>query len=328
MRKNIILILIVFASQYTIAQHLDNGKMKRVLTQLSVVSLSANSLNSCFFPPADYVTDANGIITGENFYVYENTKYYLIDITLLPNNLIMLGPYEAMVKMNGDNISYIKANSLYLFEYNVITNEKGEVIEITNPRHPNEHFRIAKVEYLPDGRVSKISYGDGKSITTQKVFTYSGATVTSQLIKYKTGKGPNPKAIKEEFTSVYEKQGNQFLLNQNHFGKQTLVYNDADDIAQTRIEKDNRVEEIEYIYTSDRKLFRTVSITTANGVLTKKRIVVSFNRDDLPKSLPEHERIGGIYEFNEKGDLVWESRGGQYREKVNGVWSEWKYMRL
>jgi hypothetical protein len=327
MKKSLLLLFTLVSTLIVSAQSLDNEKLKKIITQLSIVALSANNGNSGYAPPADYVTDASGKITGQRFFAFDIKKYNILDISRLAENQVTLdmNNTDCPIKLTGDNLTYLKKG---FTEYIVVTNEKGQVTEISTPKHPNENTRIAKVEYNADGKVTKISHGNGKSITVQKTFTHSGNTITVQLIKFKPGKGPNPKAITDQFTSIYEQQGDGFFLDQKQFGKQSFVYNSTDDLIRKTSESGTTKVESEYVFTSDRKLFKTINTTSLNGVMESKEIVIAITRDDLSKDLPNYERVSGIYKFDKTGDLIWEQNGTKYRKKENGVWSAWDYMRM
>lgn len=78
----------------------------------------------------------------------------------------------------------------------------------------------------------------------------------------------------------------------------------------------------------DGKIFKEETVTIDKKGVYEKRIDIAFDLPGKLASTPDWEKIPGIYKFNKEGDLVWEAQNAKYREKVNGVWSDWKFFRM
>ena len=43
--------------------------------------------------------------------------------------------------------------------------------------------------------------------------------------------------------------------------------------------------------------------------------------------VPSYEKVVGAYKFNNNNELIYEAIESKYRNKVNGVWEDWKFFR-
>jgi hypothetical protein len=296
--------------------------------------------NTDYSEPADYIYKANTTdITGQKFlYPVHNKKYITIALNIvdkaIPGATLEIYPNKSKVLLTwtADKLTGIKIDGLNEFDY-ILTYEKDSVLTgfISRNMINGNITTVMKFEYN-NNKIAKVTKYENKTsfspwIRSIKTFTYTDTETIVDCLTYFTNK-PNTPKNSSTLQGIYKKSTkNPYIIVQPYGETTEISYNANDEIETKVVRKRNSAEEHSFIYEGG-KLFKEVTLTTnLNGEFVEKAIFIAFNLPAASPSLPDYEKTEGNYKFNQYDELIYEARDLKYRNKVNGVWSEWKYFR-
>lgn len=334
MKTSTILLIALTALAYpSIAQSPSESTAKNALKQIWTAYMAWNNSNPEYLEPADYIIDkASGRIIGQDLISYGDKKYTRVSLTWngeVPTEG-KFNDYQIYLTWQGNQVSNIKMDLLSDFDYTVKNDGSGNPVEFKSNKVVNSLTMSKKVEYT-NGKLTTITAYESKSnkpwMRSIKKITYNAGETLVSVSVYKTGKSNEEKNIAFKSDAVYKNLGNNsFFVDQGLGEKNTITYNAMNQIVQKKIERGNKLQDLKYDYVND-TLFKLETNVSENNNLVEKKVDIYTSRIDLPESLPLYEREKGRYKFNSAGELIWESHEGKYREKVNGLWSDWMFFK-
>jgi hypothetical protein len=304
---------------------------------LAYQSWSATS--GTYLEPQEYIKDASGKITGQNFlYPSYDEKLAVIKLNWANNEIpegnirVALNSHAVKLTWHNQRIVNVKINGLSGFDYAIEHDEKGEISSLTGNELMNGSIRFVKKIELSEGRITKITSYENKSsdpwIRSITTYTYAPEETTVAYIVYGTGKSNTDKNIVSDQKAVYKKsKGNPYIIAQPWGVTTEMSYNEKDLISHKKTIARAYVEEQAYQYREGKLFKQEKTRNNIAGEFQERSIQIYFSLTDQPASAPDYEKTQGTYKFNKDGELIWESRDMKYREKVNGAWSEWKNFR-
>lgn len=313
-------------------------KAKHVLTVLHLAYEAWNSSNPDYREPADFITDAGtGKITGRLYLTpLENQKYAPISLNWENDQITggILYTYKFTVSWENERVSNVKAEYLSDFDYTITYDNSGKVTGLVCTKLINGSIQVVKETETDGDKIKKITSYESpvngpKWIRSVKNYTYTDKDVTIEGVVYKTGK-PNIAKNTMPFSGSTSTAGaatdNNFISKTGWGATIETKYDAANRILQKKVTQNNRTEEHTYAY-ADKKLFRETTLVMNNSEFAEKTVQVYDDLLNAAPSLPIYESTKGVYKFDKAGDMIWEAHDLKYREKKDGVWSEWKNFR-
>lgn len=318
------------------------GQEKNVLKAIWLAYQCWNAGNTSYLEPADYIYQGGNLVVGQKFlYPVGNEKYTIIrlnsDNTQIPSAIFSTSPNnnnKVELIWTGDKLIGIKIKSYSGFDYTIDRVANGDIIGFTARELWNNKIQtVFRMEYKED-RIEKITKFEN-DVNTKKpwirsieTFAYSDTAVVVDRLAYPTGK-PNKPENASGMQCIYKRsKGNPYIVVQPYGETTEISYNSNDDVEKKIIRKKiGTVEEHIFTYT-DGKLFKEeTTIRNTQGDFIERNVNISFTLNGLSASVPDHEKLEGNYKFTQTGELIWEARDGKYRQKTNGVWSDWAYFK-
>ena len=160
-----------------------------------------------------------------------------------------------------------------------------------------------------------------------KDISYTDTGIVVFCRTYFTGKA-NTEKNSSTLTGLYKKSnGKSYIISQPWGVTTENTYNDNDDILRSVETKKNGIDAHDYFYNGKQLYKETISEKELSGNEKQKIVTIFEVPTNLPANTPGYEKQKGQYKFTPNGEMTYESNGTQYRTKVNGIWSEWKYFR-
>jgi hypothetical protein len=320
----------------------DNKVSTSILRILkNVFAARGNSLGD--YPiGAEYITDnASGKIIGQKLLVPNNAKAYkyihfVWDGNFLTHALIDTNRVDLYWKNNqliGINVD-IFGTFNFTIHYDINNNPVYlEGHEANNNGIPNTIDVVYKDNRIIESKINaQTPYK--KYISKVKTFSYNDDVVEVNTIIYKKGKNPEPKNIVSNLTMTYRVIAENELQITTHFlmSESKNIKNfryRLNDGLMTRVsnlnEPGNSRNTTDHVYEGD-KLVKTFHFATYKGKFQTKW--VSNSKDFIKKpGQTEDKWRHGKYFYDENDVLIKEFRDRKYHEKIDGVWSGWKFMR-
>ncbi|MBN1989501.1 MAG: hypothetical protein JW783_08905 [Bacteroidales bacterium] len=341
MRKQLLFTLTIafLQSSITFAQSNTREKAEEVLKIARLTHIASSTGSHSHLEPADYIVDStSGRINGQQFLVFETEKYY-------PINVIWDGDEITKVRFNNYkectltwkdgkiiNISKDEHSSDYNYRISYSEDGDGETITFTENKLLGGKTLVVKEIVYKDNKVQKVSayYNKTKKpcIGSLHEYTYRPNEIAIKITTYESCKTKEVRSVERI----------SFAIKENNTAKTTYEYEDEDELSRSNEYTYNEHDKIDkqisirgknttlttYEY-YDNKLFRRVETSTVSDEFHSKMVSVLFDLPEQDSTKPIYERENGFYKLNKEGNLIYEKKGFQYRELINGIWSDWKY---
>lgn len=335
MKKRLFCFVIISLTAYGInfGQKEPNTKAKETLNAIWLAYTNWNNKNCEFREPLDYIFDKtnNRIIGQQLSSPSEYGKYAFIRLNWEENN-ITSAVYQiervadtVRLTWEGDKLTGIMIDGLNNFDYLLSYDQNGLITEFACKKIINGKFKdFSKVEY--NGmQLAKIT-GYRQDIKKKEPFV---DWIVFYDIKPGDIKVNSENYYKKEIdksTALYKKTGpNQYYISESWGEEIEYTYNNNDTLINKKITDDKFIKDYSYTYLGGKLFTRTMLQTKkAGNEFYTKEVVVRFSLNNMPESVPSYEKTYGTYRFNQQGELIYESDRKKFREKVNGVWSDWK----
>jgi hypothetical protein len=313
---------------------MDINAQKEVLKRIWICQTIMSEL---YTAPAEYIVDtSSNNLTGQLFYAFNEGQYNQLDVNFSKINSIKAtfqdgfyrNPHKIQLQFDKEELVSIKEEfreGIYKIKKegngNYVVNKEftlnGKLITERSTVEMNED-KIIKIENYKMNKNKEFHFS---TIT----FTYSDGQVIYNRVYHANAMG-NKKHNIQPFNCLYKiKSENNVYKENNYYGSNEYTYN-QDGYTIERISQDKgKTVKYNYEYINN-ALFKTISVTTENGIQKEKEIRIEKEQPNADRSSPEYEWKEGIYRFDENGILVYEIHGGMYRKKINGIWSEWQHM--
>ncbi len=332
---------------------IDNKIVEHLLNDLQLIkTIRARKI----FPFKGNYLKKNGKIYGKTLHLYHgDSRYDTINVLYFNNKVIgskIQGTESELIFSDKNLLKQI--NEKYIgsdktaSSYHIIRDNKANIIEVRKYYEGNTSrlSEVTKINYN-DNKLESLSIdllrkSDDKIILKSILNTptkhqsnkiYQNRKIKED-IEFFSAEITNPSTVKFEskttFKEKYKKTPSKYskLKMYSTFGKvlkseeNSLYYHHKTGVES----KFNHQYINEY---QNKKLIKSITIVNDinNPKLSFKRIT---NQIDLPKknsSSKEFEWRKGSYKFDSNNELIHVRRDGKYKEKINGQWSGWKFVR-
>ncbi|AWH73287.1 hypothetical protein DCS32_03645 [Dokdonia sp. Dokd-P16] len=246
------------------------------------------------------------------------------------------GRYEFI--WNDNKITSVVYSESKKQPYYVDYDEFGKVVELQqNSLRPSGYLKTYKYTYDISGRVTRVIHIaiDKKKaylINNHKI-SYTGANRRDWTITNYRGKGKNEDNNRKEISRKYSYVlGNSLdgytLYNDILKNKVNYIYNTRGDVKTvTHINEDKSSKTLDYTYNDKGEKLRILTIfKDVSGEYNGMEVELKMDITNGGINYWEHTK--GKYRFNAQDELIYEERSYEpnkygYRNKVNGVWSDW-----
>ena len=328
--------LLICSMTATYANHATDGKAKAALNVIRLAYMCPTSNNARFLEAKDYLTDpGTNKITGQNLLTAESYAKYTkvtlnwvnddIPTAVLNNN----GDHEVVLKWSNDRVSQIAIPGFHQFDYTVDYDDKGNVIGFTGNEVIFKDRKTSFIIEFAGEQITKITgfesrIGKKPWIRTLTDYTYDNNKWSGHTIGYTQWEPNTPKNIKSDFTNkVTRVDDNHFIFEEGYGATVEKTYDSEGRISVNKNTGKTLVRTTTYKY-ADNKMWSEDELETNASGFVSRGIKVRFDLKDQPATAPDYAKREGWYKFDKNGECISEERDGKRREKVNGVWGEWK----
>ena len=245
------------------------------------------------------------------FYSYPNT----VNVSLTWNENRLIGVKFSMLDKFDYTIDYDKNNT--------------QIIGLTNNNVFRDNGHIAmRIEYDNEliSKITKYYYGASTNepkIECVKTFSHNDSVTLVNSIVYLWKKSKiTDNTASYQGTYITGKDNSYSVIDS--YDTNTSIYNNNDDIESKVVTSRKKTEKHIYAYVGNKLYKEETEIKDLNGQFIEKSIRIWFTPQNV--NVPNYEKVTGIYKFDVSGDLIYEYRDSDrfYRNKVNGIWSEWR----
>ena len=332
-KKLLLITIITISIKPLYSQTYSVESAKEAINAIWLVHYSAGY----FSEPADYIYDTitNNVI-GQNLltYRYGEKKYETIKL-LVSNNTIMSAQHEGsdvILKWANNRLSKVNIKGHENTNCTINYNQNNEVIGLTVNELNNKKQTSFTLEYI-NGKLSRIiKYYDipGEKapwIHIIRNYTYNQNKIEVNEIYYKFNKDNKPKNIKNNETYTYKKLNDSTVSITKQNSEYEMTYDKDNRLISMKVEgNDETIESYTYKYING-KLSRKDKTIIKAGIPVQKDVSIILVSDNLSESASDYEKTIGFYRFDANNELIYEKKGEKCREKINGIWSDWMYMR-
>lgn len=343
--KKYVIILLILAYQFTSlgnlsARRLENEKAKRAIEAIRATYECIESQNPLIVFLSDYQTDKNGTIIGQEIILYRPGSITNAAIILTQMNKGQIKfqnqIIECTLNWGSDYVESVTFKSRggkfnISYENNVISQvAKEKILDLSklNGMWESKYKEFWILKYNNDKlisidrRLKPVELKTGSYYKCEKDISYSSDKLSLHLVSYKAGKFRKPRNIDNDskmsfsLNKPYVIESTSGPLNRQ---KSKIVQFDTENrkIKKTELFEDKKSITTTYTYLPD-GLSEYEAITTKKDKLFEK--VISKYVIDTNTNKPVKTKM----KYNKKDELIYESKGTKYREKVKGVWSAWK----
>ncbi len=322
--------------------YVQTGNNKRVLNYIWLAyQCWSTGSNTDYSSPDEYIysADKKEIIGQKFLYPVYDKKYVLINLnianTAIPTASYNSSPNNSKVFLTWtkDKLTGIKIDGLSGFDY-TLNYEKDTILTgFTSKEIINGTITTSMKFEMANNQLSKITRYENKSADNQwirsiKTFTYNEGETLVDCITYGTNRPNTQKGIVSTLQGIYKKStANPYIVSQPYGESTEASFNSNNDIEKKIIRRKMNVEEETYFY-NDGKLCKKISqLNNIDGSFKEKTVGILVVNAKPTTATEEYEKTTGTYKFDVAGDMIYEARDSKYRQKVNGVWSEWKNFR-
>ncbi len=268
---------------------------------------------------------------GFKFLSAGNNKYSQYNFIREQDSIIGISDHNGakyMFTRNKNRINKITINSnTYRIEY-----EQNKPIKfILNKLKFGYYKYVYEIEYS-DIKPTKITYYENnlaKKTTWYRrirTFEYEKNKICNQDIYYKTDFPNKAENISNKDKVCFERINKvtyKFTYDWKVLTKRYDIKNKLVFLKDSSLNYNTYSETRFFYYNS--KLYKKEIKRFKYNKLTEKEIKIIFVNPALTDNVPEYEKEIGRYKFNNKGEMIYESKNGLWREKENGKWSKWKH---
>ena len=320
-------------SSYSFSQSYSNESAKEALKTIWLTSMVTGSQGCQYTEPDAYIYDpSNKNIIGQNFIAYSSdvsTKFSRIELTLANNSItgakINLSVVILSWKNNRiDKITISGADCNCTVNYN----SNNEVIGFTSNELRNKK-QVSKSIEFKDGKLCKVNqYYDKPGakkpwLHYYTTYTYNQNETSVNNISYKSGTSEKPDNLLKSSKIFKKINEHKFAIDEKTI-KTELTYDENNILISRMVAMYGYIENYTFKYI-DGVLFKETRIKTKDNVFVEKTIRLYSSLNNQLETMPNYEKTEGTYKFDVNDDMIFEKVKGKYREKTNGVWSDWKY---
>lgn len=308
----------------------EHAKEALKLTSLAYMSWSLS--NATNLQPRDFIVDElSGRINGQYFLNPTDSKYFLINLTWKGNMPASADLKQDIAIFTWENGKLQRIQCKYLSGFDYTISYNNDAILLTSAKATSKGFKIIYEITFSEDKIAKIvkllDYGKKKDINGIKEYSYSEDTYGVRMETYNFGKPNKPKYLSSNKSCYYKLLPENTIEIKDETEKVKIFkYNEKDNIISKKYEDHNGNIEEQFVYNDD-KLFQKIKIITKENKLVEKQIDVLFSLPEQDQNIPLYNRMIGVYKFDANDELVYEKRDLKYREKKDGVWSDWIQMR-
>lgn len=291
---------------------------------------------------AAYIVDESGKITGQNF-IAPNAAYAYKNITLnWEGSKLVSASIDGMgitLYWSQGALIRVKIDGYSNFDFSLRYGSNNKPIHLVTNGKKNSYKRDYYMLSYKNNRIIKsICYSHTifrKYVFRVKKITYDDVhdKVSVNIIQYKQGRPSEPKYETRNVTeSITKLSDNEVLVDYkwNTFGESTsshFTFNKKGVHSRYVLVSlpSNSKMIFDYIYEGDEKV-KSIIVTSLNGEFTD-RIIRNYNDfKRKPGDTEDYQWRRGKYTFDKNEELINEQREMKYRKKVNGIWSQWRYI--
>jgi hypothetical protein len=331
--------LVAVAPAKVYNQTADNAKIIKYIWL--VRQCSSTGSNTDYSEPAQFIYSPGSTnIIGQKFlYPVYDKKYIDINLdivnTTIPSAMYGESPnaFKVLLTWAEDKLVGIKIAEYSDFDYILNYDNNNVLTGFTSRNLINKTISLVyKMEFAND-KLSKVTAFQNTAdrnpwIRSVKTITYTNTETIVDCITYGTNKPNTPKGIVSTLQGIYKKStGNPYTIVQPYGETTDISYNAKDEIEKKIVKRNTTIAEHIYTYETD-KLFKETTITkNLAGDFVEKNIFILFSLTSLGDEVPNYKKTQGNYKFDASDNLIFETStdGAKYRNKVNGVWGDWKY---
>jgi len=300
-----------------------------------------SSNNASYVVPANYTYDEkNENLTGQLYYSFSEKEFdqFIVDFSgLLPlkagfSQYSDSKPNDVKLKWEDSDLINVEIVGLHRFKY-AITKSGADSYILYNEYQMNGTKQDKVIVYFSGDKISTIEMYGGHARKKDEIFyitTYTfpdERTYEGNRTYYKKEK-VDTKIYDPIFTNIKKIESPNKVSSKNSFDREMeYTYNEDGYVVEKRTSENNSKKAVTYYEYVDEKIFRKTSEIVTNGVKSKE-ILVMFDKLDADTDNPDWEWRKGKYCFDEKGDLIYETKEQKYRKKIDGVWSEWMFIQV
>jgi hypothetical protein len=221
------------------------------------------------------------------------------------------------------------------FDFKVDYAENNKIIGISANKLINGVIQTVCRPQFENGKLVKtIKYenekGGSQWIRAIKTITYTDTATLVECLTYFTGR-PNTLKNSSTLKGVYKfKNGKSFITVQPYYNQvDETFYDESENIVRRlSINKFKIADESFYYDEAKNNYKREIIEKNLDGTFIVRNVIMESIPKNQNSNVPPHEKTVGGYKFNGAGELIYEAIGGKYRNKINGVWEDWKYFRM
>ncbi len=315
----------------------DNSIVLMALkTMKDVFAATGNFLG--FYPlDNDLIIDKNSKkIMGKKFIVPNNSQAYKTISFKWKDNLLTHADIDSTkidLYWKENHITRIKINGYGNFDYSINYDAQNNPTTL-KPNIPNMKWddAIYKLNYKGDKLVSsklEVQTLIKNYVMKHKTFLYEKDRIAINEVfkKNKTKEIRNDsiyisRISDQEVEVTYKWNKDSSSKTKNYYKYRP----DGQHLQRIKISYDRNTKEVHDNFFKDNKIVRTIITSTKNGISYEKTIVNSKHLEKKPEHTKDYQWRHGVYKFDKDGILIFEKRKGKYREKINGYWTDWKYI--
>ncbi|WP_075341064.1 hypothetical protein [Tenacibaculum agarivorans] len=319
---------------YTLTNNIDkdNEIVKSIITDIEEFYMTYDKTGLVL--EKGYLIDKNRIV-GKEYYSLGQDKFTQLLIVTKDNQINSVKLHNTEIELNLNDKKRIEKLEYLNGKYQFKRDASGRIIDIV---HNTYYDKIENISFNRDVNglleIKKKIKKFGPTIITHKENT---PTKHSSIYTEFDKKNKIKIKIENDFTL---KNDNHVVLNKNytyHTGEKKktsrdFIYNNFNKL----IKFEKRTSDHKNIHTLETKNYEYLNnelVKTATKMFIDNQIQstdISISKDITSKSenAPEYEWREGIYRLNSNNELISIVRDGKYKEKTNGVWSDWKFQRM
>ena len=316
----------------------NEQKNKQLLLDIWSMHESLNTgSNTGFREPAGYIyKDGTNEIIGQKFLdavSYKKYVYLLLKNTVGNPTSASYGGAETFLTYEYNKLISIKGKDNSDFDFKVDYNKENQFIGITSNKLINGTIQtVCRPEFENGKLIRTTKYENEKGVSTPwiraiKTMTYTDTGIIVDCRTYFTGR-QNTLKNSSTMSGVYKKSnGTSYIIVHPYNETSETFYNTTEDMIKRNVIKRNEFEEHTYFYDNG-QVYKEETVTkTLDKSFVVKTIFVSSIPKNQRSDVPSYEKVVGAYKFNNNNELIYEAIESKYRNKVNGVWEDWKFFR-
>ncbi|KAB2867440.1 MAG: hypothetical protein F9K37_12460 [Bacteroidales bacterium] len=333
--KKLLLFLLLFIANYSYSQEYSEENAKYTINTIWTTYIVNGAQGGAYIIPDEYIYDADSKnIVGQKFISFNgdnNVKFKNIELSIKDNKIVgsKVGSSEVSLAWSNNLISKIDIQFTAYCDYTLTYNANKEITGFLYNELKNKMQESFLVEYI-NGKICKVTkYLDKPNAKKPWIhvvadYKYNDSGVNIKSISYKFGKSNKPENIVADETTVYKILKGNTIAKEQKVVKSELTFDENNVLIGKKDLVYGLLNTRSYKYINN-KLFSEDNVITKDGVFSQRIIAVYSSLSDQPETVPNYEKKEGLYKFDSNNELIFERIDGKYREKKNGVWTDWKF---